>query len=215
MKRQPSGDGPSPRRKRFWFDPRFAIGVALIAASIAGVIGIVAAADSSVLVLSARNALSPGERVDASDLVPTSVRLDAAGSLYLSLADVPEEGLVITRPVAAGELLPASAVGLAAGERLASVVVTAGAQLSASIEPGSSVDLWAAREAENGEFAPPVVVVSGATVVRLVENDGLVVDDSGGAVELLVPRARIARVLEAIANGDALSLVPASIPVGR
>jgi len=215
MKREAGREATTPRRKRFWFDPRFAIGLALIAVSIAGVIGIVAAADSSVMVLAARTALSPGERVDASDLVPTSVRLDGGTGLYLGLSDLPDGGLIVTRPVAAGELLPASSVGLVAGTRLSSVVVTVGAQLSASVEPGSTVDLWASRENESGEFAPPIVVVSSATVVRLVERDGLVVDDSGGAVELLVPRERVARVLEAIANGDALSLVPTSIPVGR
>ena len=214
MKREQSDEPSPPKRKRFWFDPRFAIGVILIAASIAGVIGIVAAADSSVLVLSARSALSPGERVDATDLVPTSIRLDGATDLYLAIGDVPEDGLVVTRPVAAGELLPVSAVGLAAGERLSSVVVTLGAQLPGSVEPGSSVDLWAARESESGEFSPPLVIVSAATVVRLVESDGLVVDDSTGAVELLVPRERVARVLEAIANGDVLSLVPTTIPAG-
>ena len=214
MKREPTDAASSPRRKRFWFDPRFAIGVALIAVSIAGVMGIVAAADSSVLVLSARSALSPGERVDASDLVPTSIRLDGATDLYLALGDVPDDGLIVTKPVAAGELLPVSAVGLTAGERLSSVVVTVGGGLPASVESGSSVDLWAARESESGEFSPPTVVVSAATVVRLVESDGLVVDDESGAVELLVPRSRIARVLEAIANGDALSIVPTNIPAG-
>jgi hypothetical protein len=33
------------------------------------------------------------------------------------------------------------------------------------------------------------------------------------AVEVLVPKTRIARVLEAAANSDAVSIVPAAIPV--
>ena len=201
------------RRRRFWFDPRFAIGLVLVVASVAGVYAVVSAADTSVQVYAARAALSPGDRVDAADLVATSIRFDGATDLYLVGEDLPEEGLIVTRPVAAGELLPASAVGNAAGERLASIVVEVGGQLPRSVEPGASVDLWAAREGEAGLYGPPIVIVSSATVVRLVESDGIVVNEASGAVELLVPRARVARVLEAIANGDALSLVPTSIPV--
>lgn len=204
---------PVARRRRFWFDPRFAIGLVLVGASVAGVYAVVATADTSVQVFATRTALSPGDRVDAGDLVATSIRFDGATRLYLVGADLPQDGLIVTRPVAAGELLPASAVGNAAGERLASIVVEVGGQLPRSVSPGASVDLWAAREGEAGLYAPPVVIVSSATVVRLVESDGIVVSESSGAVELLVPRARVARVLEAIANGDALSLVPTSIPV--
>jgi hypothetical protein len=56
------------------------------------------------------------------------------------------------------------------------------------------------------------VIVSGATVVRVIESDGLVASDDAASLELLVPRLRIARVLEAVANDDAMSIVPASIP---
>jgi len=204
---------PARRPRRFWFDPRFAIGLVLIVASVVGVWALVSSTDTTVQVFAARAPLSPGDRVDVADLVPTSIRFEGATDLYLVGDDIPEDGLIVTRPVAAGELLPASAVGNAAGERLASVVVEVGGQLSRTVEPGASVDLWAARETESRVFGPPTVIVSAATVVRLVESDGIVVDDSAGVVEVLVPRERVARVLEAIANGDALSLVPTSIPV--
>jgi hypothetical protein len=38
---------------------------------------------------------------------------------------------------------------------------------------------------------------------------------SGGAraVEVLVPKSKVARVLEAVADSDAISIVPASIPL--
>jgi hypothetical protein len=201
------------KRSRFWFDPRFAIGVALVIASVAGVFAIVTSADTSELVLAARAPLATGDIVNADDLVATSVRLDGALDSYLVASDVPDDGLVITRPVAAGELVPASAVGSVAGLRQASVVISVNGQLPASVGPGATVDVWAAKELESGVFGPPIVVVSAATVVRIVESDGLVVDETSGTVEVLVPRLNIARVLEAIANDDSLSLVPTSIPV--
>ena len=111
-------------RRRLWFDPRFAIGLLLIVASVAGVVAIVGAADSTVLVYAAREPLAPGDRIDSGDLVGTSVRLDGAERLYLVPDDLPDDGLVVTKAVAEGELVPASAVGAAAGERQTSIVLS-------------------------------------------------------------------------------------------
>jgi hypothetical protein len=203
---------PNAPARRFWFDPRFAIGLALIVASIVGVLFIVSAADSSVRVFAAREPLSPGDTVDAGDLVATSVRLEGAERLYLTPEDVTADGLVVTKPVAEGELVPASAVGSRDGERLTSVVLGVDGQLAASVGPGSLVDVWTARSTTGGDFEAPAVVVASATVVRLVEDSGLVVDDRAMSVEVLVPRDRVARVLEAVANDDAVAVVPASLP---
>ncbi|MCU1544115.1 MAG: hypothetical protein JWM50_1980 [Microbacteriaceae bacterium] len=203
---------PTAAGRRFWFDPRFAIGLALIVASIVGVLLIVGAADTSVRVYAAREPLSPGDHIDAGDLVATSVRLDGAERLYLVPADLDSDGLVVTKPVAEGELVPASAVGSLDGVRMTSVVLGVNGRLAASVGPGSIVDVWSARSTSAGQFEAPAVVVASATVVRLVEDTGLVVDDRAMSVEVLVPRDRVARVLEALANDDAVSVVPASLP---
>lgn len=202
-------------RRRIWFDTRFVIGLVLVLGSVAGVVAVVAASDSSIQVYTARTALTPGDEVEAGDFVETSVRLDAAASLYLLPGDVTDAGLVITKPVAKGELVPASAVGSTAGIRQTAIVIAVSNQLAASVVPGSAVDLWAAHEAEEGDFGGPVVLVPSAIVVRVIEGDGIVVGASAGSVEILVPRTRIARVLEATANGDSLSLVPVNLPAGR
>jgi hypothetical protein len=204
---------PAQRRRRFWFDPRFAIGILLVVASVGGVLSIVSSADASTQVYAARDAIAPGDRIDAGDLVAVSVRIDQSGELYLAPGDMPEEGLVVVRSVGDGELVPASAIGSAAGLRLASVVVTLNGQLPESITPGAVVDLWAASQQESSSFGPPSVIVTGATVVREVESEGLVASGDVSSLELLVPRSKVARVLEAIANEDSLSAIPASIPV--
>lgn len=204
---------PRPARKRFWLDPRLVVGLVLIAASVAGVLGIVSSADSSVQVLAARGALAPGDRIDAGDLVATSVRLVSVDSLYLVPGDVPADGLIVTRAVGAGELVPSTAVGAMAGIGLASVVVTINGQLPGSIDSGVTADLWASRHDGSNSFGPPTVVVSGATVVRVIESEGLVTSGDSTTLEILVPRMRVARVLEALANDDALSIVPTAIPI--
>jgi hypothetical protein len=199
------------RKRRFWFDPRFAIGVVLIAVSVAGTAFVVTAADSTEPVLAARSVLTPGQTVTSDDLIATKVAMEKATSLYLSPSDVPAEGLVVTRTVAAGELVPASAVGSADSVDSTSVVITVKGELAASIVPGATADVWAAPKTDDG-YGPPVVIVPDATVVRLVKPNGIVVDASSGSVEVLVPKQTVARVLEAAADEDALSLVPASIP---
>lgn len=208
---------PKPARKRFWFDPRFAIGLLLVAASVAGVVAIVGAADTSVIVLAARGPLAPGDHVDGDDLRETSVRLAGADRLYLLPGDLPADGLVVTKPVAEGELVAASAVGSVLGEQQTAIVLAVNGELAASVVAGSGVDVWSARHSDSpqtgaAQFDAPAVIVSAATVVRLVDREGFVVDDGSAAVEVLVPRSQVARVLEAVANDDAISVVPASLP---
>ena len=216
------------RRRSFWFDPRFAIGLALVVVSVLGVDALVNAANASVQVLAARSTLTPGERVHVSDLVPTSVRVGRTAGLYLEASDVPSSGLVVTRSVAAGELVPQTAVGSRAGQSLTSVVVSVDSALAASIVPGSRVDLWsahtsvpatAASGSDDSSVAPdssgaPTVLVSAAIVVRLVDQKNLVASN-GSAVELLIPKSETATVLDAMANGAVLSVLPVDLPLGQ
>lgn len=201
--------------KTFWFDPRLAIGVGLVIASVVGVFAVVTSSDNSVLVYSASATLNPGDRVYLKDLDVASVQLGQSEGHYLSQSDVPADGLLVTRSVSAGELVPASAVGSASSVRVASVVVRVSGELSHSIAPGAVIDVWSAAVTDDRRFGPPAVLVGSATVVRVLESKGLIADGSGHVVELLVPRDRIARVLEAHADGDSISLVPVSIPVSR
>lgn len=213
----------SRRRSSFWFDPRFAIGLVLVIASVLGVDALVNGANASVQVLAARSALTPGERVSAADLVPTSIRGGRTAALYLRAADVPSAGVVVTRAIAAGELVPHSAVGSGAGRSLTSIVVSVKGTLAASIGPGSRVDLWAAQPAAlsedgaavaAGSFSAPTVLVSSAIVVRLVDQKNLVASD-GSAVEVLMPKSETATVLDAIANGAVLSVLPVDLPLAQ
>jgi hypothetical protein len=203
------------KRRSFWFDPRFAIGIALVVVSVLGVVGLVSAADSSIDVLAARATLTPGQHVTADDLVETSVRAGQVERLYLRESQVSSAGVVITRTIHAGELVPASAVGSATGLQLTSVVVALNSPLPASVGPGSRVDVWSARQDDSNSFAAPTVLVSSAVVVRIVEQKNLVAATTGSSVELLVPKFVTASVLEAIANDAALSVVPVDLAMGQ
>lgn len=202
-------------RRRMWFDPRFGVGIALIAGSVTGVTVLVTAADRTVPVYAAASALAAGDRITDSDLVQLRVRLGSAGSLYLGGNSLPPDGVVVTRAVAAGELVPVSAVSPAAISDTAPLVLATTAELSRGVEPGAAVDVWAAKKLASNSFGPPAVLVEGASVVRVLEPGGLIGGGPRNGVEVLVPKDRIARVLESIANADAISLVPISAPLVR
>ncbi|HEV7949186.1 MAG TPA: hypothetical protein VGP24_05400, partial [Glaciihabitans sp.] len=172
----PSSHSRSAARKKkaVWLDPRFAIGVFLVFISVAGVVSIVAAADSSISVMAAREPIVPGQTVTAADVIPTQVNVGSAAELYVVDTDIPEGGLVATRSIAAGELVPLSAMGTLDGLQLTALVLTLESRLPESVTVGSRVDIWSSSEIGSGTFEAPTVVVPGAIVVRLVEDDSLV-----------------------------------------
>lgn len=203
-------------RRRFALDVRLVIGLLLVAASVAAVTLLVGAADTRVTVYAAGEALAPGDRIDADDLVERSVALDGAEELYLRVGSVPVEGFVVAQPVAAGQLVPVSAAGSVDGQRATSLVLQLAGPVSTVVETGSLVDVWGVTLLEGGETGTPVVLASQATVVRVLEDETLIAGAGGAAstVEVLVPRTRVARLLQAIARGDALAVVPSGLPLG-
>jgi hypothetical protein len=196
---------PQPRR----IDVRLLIGIALVAASIGGVWAVVASADRSVPVYAAATAIVPGESIDVDDLVVRRVSLGEADGRYLVPGGVPDEA-VATRTVLAGELVPLDAIGRSADVARASVVVSITDELPSEVAAGSDVDLWAVGASDAGQEAPPSVLVEGAIVTQVLEDDGLVSGTTEISVELSIPDGTVAIVLTAKAAGDQLALVPSA-----
>lgn len=196
-------------------DPRLLIGLALVVASIAGVVGIVAANDDGVEVYAAPRLLTAGDRVTADDLELRRVSLGADVDAYLTADRLPEQGVVVARTIGAGELVPLAAVGDERGPTTTTIVVSLTTPLGETVRDGDSLDIWSSPQEEAGRFGAPVVISSGAQLVRELADEGLVAGAEAARVELLVPRRDIARILDALANGDALAAVPASLAVGR
>lgn len=192
-------------------DPRLVIGIVLVAGSALGVWALIEALDDTTEVLVASETLTPGVRIDRADLRVESVRLGVLAGGYVRPADVPDEGLVVVRTVRGGELVPAASLADRDTAGLATVVVTSRGPLASEVAPGALVDVWSAAEIERGAVEPPVVLVSGAEVAAVVEAEGMMAS-AGRSVELLIPRERTAVMLEALASGDAIDLVPARLP---
>jgi hypothetical protein len=208
----------SPRPRRFGIDPRLLIGLGLVIASVAGVVAVVSASDHRVTVFAAAGTLAPGDHLDDADLLARQVKLDDTAGLYLGPGDLPDEGLVVTAGVRAGELVPLSALGTESGRDATTIVLQLAGRISGSVEPGALVDVWASRGSASDPTnpddlpVPPSVLSADAVVTRVLRPEGIVSSADGEAVEVLVPRARIARLLQAVADGDELAIVPAGIP---
>ncbi|MBF4633364.1 hypothetical protein ITJ38_02985 [Agreia pratensis] len=210
-------DRSAPRvraHRSFVFDPRFIIGLVLVVVSALGVTWLVATVDQTADVYVASATLNTGERFTIDDLAVAHVRLGSAGEHYLEPADIPADGVVAVRPIEKGELVPRSAVGEVRAGDEAQVVVTVSGPIPSVIDRSSRVTLWASAASDSGTtFEAPVVLVAEAEVISVIEPTGIVASDSEMRVELRVPRGSVASVLEAMANGAALAIVPDDEPL--
>lgn len=194
-------------------DVRLLIGAALVLASIGGVWAVVSSSDRSVAVYAASSTIVAGDAIDGSELSVVHVSLGDAQKLYVTPGAIDADA-VATRTVFAGELIPEDAVGTPHDVSRASVMVTVSGQLPAGVAAGREVDVWASGGSDGDGEEPPSVLVSGATVSRIVEQEGLVSGAADVSVELAVPEGAVAVVLAATSAGDALALVPTVVAEG-
>lgn len=188
-------------------DVRLVIGLLLVAASIAGVYGLVAAADRTTAVYAAAKPLAGGQQLRAGDLELVHVRLAEASVMYVNEGEL-RSGAVTVRPLAKGELLPLAAVGSARDITATTLVLTLTSPLPAASAVGATVDIWAAAQLGQNAYGPPTIMVPRAQISRIIESSGIGSSSQNVNVEVIVPRSTVALVLQARANGDAISLVP-------
>lgn len=201
-----------PRPRAFWSDARFLLGIVLIVVSIAGVWLVVSAARQTVPVFAAARTIVPGEEVAAGDLRVVEVALGQVGDAYTSPGTL-EGGVVATRTIEAGELVPRSAVGDAARAAVTTVALRSAGDVPAAVDAGTVVEVWAAPQRERGVFDAPRILVPAATVVSVSREDS-VIGGAGTALEVVIDRVDVAATLEAVSAGWSISVVPAT-GVGR
>lgn len=207
-------------RRPGWRDPRLLLGVVLVAGSVALGSSLVSAAGRTVPVYAAADALVPGDVLDVGALRVRDVRLGDTDDVYLP-ADTPlPEGLVVTRTVGAGELVPRRAVAPDADLALRPVAIEPHGALPGALSAGASVDLWFVPRSPSevlgsaaGGSGPaagaiePQLLVAGVIVAEVSEpRAGLAV---GGAVtvHVLVPEADLPTVLAALAADGSVEVV--------
>lgn len=213
-------DGSPPARRLAaarWLDLRLVLGVLLVLLAVVIGARVFASAGRYSQVYVARQALVPGERVDAADLGVGRVRFDGAGGAYVAAAGQPPVGYVVTRYVGAHELVPMAALSATSTAADASRVVTvpvAAGHLPDGLAHGDLVDVYLTPKVAPGRPVPlPTCVLSAAAVQS---------DDGGSqsltaavsvAVELAVPQGKVPTLLHAVESGSLdLVRVPPDAP---
>jgi hypothetical protein len=210
-------DLPAPAAARIkrarWLDPRLVGGVLLVLLSVVVGSKVLADADERVQVWSVTRDLGADTRLTADDTAVRSVRLDDAAKRYVS-ADQNLDGMVLTRPVGDGELLPVAAVSRDGAGDQRRVVVQVDRIGAGGIEAGRVVDVYAVREATAGEAPPPPeLVLSGVTVAEDVKAGGSAFGGSASkaGIALFVDGDDVASLIDAMAHGD---VYVAQVPSG-
>ncbi|WP_162248026.1 SAF domain-containing protein [Angustibacter sp. Root456] len=222
----PAAPGVTARRLRrpSWRDPRLLVGLLLVLLSVVGVAGLLRAVDTTEPVFVARRALTPGQAVTGDDLAVAHVRIVGAGRPYLS-ASRPLAGLVVVRPVPAGELVPASALGGADRVDLRPITVPVEPAAAGALPRGSVVDVWvASRSADRADsYERPRLVASGVQVGdRSQARAGWggaasagSLGSTGSTVQLLLTPALVPELIQAVDNSARITLVPAPAALPR
>lgn len=197
---------PRPR-KAFWGDIRFVIGIALVAASIAGVWLIVSSAGRTTPVLQANRTIVQGETLVSADFQVVEVGLGQLTEDYLAPQDL-EPGLVAARTLTEGELVPTTALSDADAARTTTIVIESSTGIPADVSAGTVVELWQAPLLEDGRsHDAPRILVGDVIVSTVIEPEGMLSSDAT-TVEVVIDRSDVAEVLAAITGGSVLSVVP-------
>ncbi len=204
------GSPPAARLARpRWRDTRLLLGLLLVAVAVVLGARVVAASDSTELVWAVTRDLAAGSTLASGDVQQRAVRLDAVAGRYLAAGSAPT-GYVLTRSVAAGELLPAAAVlpPSATGEvRLVTVPVQR-FHFPADLAKGARVDVYTTPKSATGASAPPSERVLADALVAGVERDAsrVAAGSTVVGVVLAVPPTDVAALVGALQRG-AIDLV--------
>lgn len=146
-----------------WRDPRFVVGMGLIAVSVLAGAWLLAAADHTETAWMAREDVAAGTVIEVDTFEPVSVRLPAAlREAYLVQEQAPAAGLVAQHFIAAGELAPSQALAQNAPVEVVEVPVSVLPEdVPAAVQSGSIVDVWVATDAGQAQrVLTDMVVVS-------------------------------------------------------
>jgi hypothetical protein len=218
---------PSPTAARLarprWLDPRLLVGLLLVLLSVVVGARVFQAADERVQVWSVTHDLGVDTRLGRDDLTVRAVRLDDVAGRYVA-ADQDLRGLVLTRAVSRGELVPVAAVSPAATRPQRRVVVEVDRLGAGGLAKGRVVDVYAVRDTSGaaaaegsdgtaGSDGKPELVLSGVTVAEDVRGSdgGFASTGAKAGVPLIVANEDVAQLIDAMAHGDVYVVqVPAS-----
>lgn len=210
----PAGLAPVASARRLkqpsWRDVRLVVGVLLVLGSVVAGALVVSAADRTTPTYAAAHALTPGESLDAADLVVVGVRLTGTDNRYLVAASGVPAGAVLLRAVQAGELVPLSAVGDRSQVSRRPVTVPVDGDVADGLSTGMLVDVWVAERRTDGErgFEEPTRVAEEVVVGGRATRHGALGSSATTAVQVIVDGAIVPTLIHAVDDEARVTLVP-------
>lgn len=158
----PMPPAPVPRRlsRPRWFNVRVVGGILLVIAAVLIGARVLAAGAQTHPVWAAERDLAAGTVIGAGDLAAVEVNLGANAEAYLAPGSASPEGMTLVAPLAAGELVAASAVGPVGAGRVIAIPV-APEHMPPGVDHGSTIDLYLTSEAAPGSGQPATTELVG------------------------------------------------------
>jgi hypothetical protein len=200
----------SPRPRRLasprWLDPRMvAGGLIVVLGALLALRLLTSNGAASTPVWAAARALTAGTVLSADDLRSSSVHLAHGPGDYLP-ADAAIAGKVVNRDLAAGELVPRTALGATAAQ--ATVTIALAPENAPNLARGQHIELWVTAGRCHG-----VLVLGDAVVANAVAaSTSAFSTGRGQSVTLSLPPVDAARVVSASALSGAVLLAAIAPP---
>jgi hypothetical protein len=185
-----------------WFNGRVALGILLVVLAVLGGALLLRRADATVTVMAAARDLPSGSPLTAADLKPVQVRLPSAQlSVYVRPGPA-VEGSRLTAGVAKDALVPAAML-VQAGEQtdLVEYPVPVEPADVPDLRPGDRVAVAVSFD-DGDKRGQGAILLPSVEVVRVLRGAASVgADDRIEAVQIRIPKDRLALVAGAIAGG--------------
>lgn len=195
--------GVAVKSRPAWKDPRFAVGIILVAMAVALGTWVVSLLDARTTVWAAAETLTEGTSIEGR-VKEARVHPDVAAS-YLPATTKPEG--IATRTIGAGELIATSAIGSAADINTRAVVIPLGTALPHHARIGSIVDVWFIPANALREDLQAHILAAGAVIEHIHENSGVMANQHG-SVEVRINPDDVGALLAGIGAPGFIAVVP-------
>ncbi|MEP6628843.1 MAG: hypothetical protein ABJA89_00165 [Lapillicoccus sp.] len=207
---------PEPAAKRLqrpsWRNTRLLVGVVLILLGTVLGAKVVASADDTVPMYAASATIRPGDHLTADNLRRVDVQLGAESSRYLSARTVVADDSYALRDIPEGELVPLGAVGGRGAVSVQAVTVEVDANSARGLPANATVDVWVSpRDLQSTQerYLDATLALQRVSVTPVTQDSGRFgASSSTMAVQLRVPREKVAEVIGAVDKQARFTLVP-------
>lgn len=195
------------KRQRVLSDPKFLTGLALIVLSIVLTSVIVARAKGGATYYEITADIAAGQEISTSELKAVSARIES--DAYIPAGELPEN-LIAIRSLSKGELLPKTAIITENDLGRRQLVIKVSPAIPSSVKVGSEVEVWAVPQKQLNDKGTKEakVLTNQALIVALPQEQSRLLNDRTQAVEISVPAAQLAVLLESTNSDYQLVIVP-------